>query len=489
MKKLFENWSIVGERLAKTTLVRHIALCYNAPMMRMTRALVVVMAFGSLAVRPAFAEPDPIAQVEQAYQDARQCYYGILADAQRVQQRRAWDQCLAKFLHVAQQYPQSPRSADANFTAAKLYEQLYQVSKSREDLTAAKDRYRAFAKRHRQHRLADDALYRAAVVAWEGFHKKGEAGRLLWEVTHWHRDGDMQTPATQFITQLEKIDGKKYQPIASLLPLPKGAATPPAPTTTTPTKAATTAPTTAPTPIAAGVATGAPQSTNAMHIIIDPGHGGTDPGAHGPGGTWEKDVTLAIAKRLGEQLKRQLHCKVTYTRTADKFISLEGRNRIANQRRADLFISIHANAAPNAKAAGIETYYLNNATDQAAKRLADRENAAVAGQGSELERIVSTMLQNAFTEGSHDLATHVQRALVSRLRRDYQDVKDLGVRSALFYVLVGAKSPAILVETSFLSNPAEERRLRDPKYQTAITTAIADGVAQFLRAAPARGTL
>ncbi|MBI4236917.1 MAG: N-acetylmuramoyl-L-alanine amidase [Deltaproteobacteria bacterium] len=449
-----------------------------------------VLALWSLAARAAFAEPDPIAQVEQAYQDARHCYYEILADAQRVQQRQAWDQCLAKFVRVAQQYPQSPRSADANFTAAKLYEQLYQISKSREDLTAAKDRYRAFAKRHRKHRLADDALYRAAVVAWEGFHQKGEAGRLLWQVTHWHRDGDMQTPATQFITQLEKIEGKTYKPIASLLPLPKNTPAQQSPAVTPPTKAPVAAATThtTPTPSAAVVAGTAP-ATNNMHIIVDAGHGGTDPGAHGPGGTWEKDVTLAIAKRLGAQLKQQLGCKVTYTRTSDKFVSLEARNKIANQRRADLFISIHANAAPNVKAAGIETYYLNNATDQAAKRLADRENAAVAGNGSELERIVSTMLQNAFTEGSHDLATQVQRALVQRLRRDYKDTKDLGVRSALFYVLVGAKSPAILVETSFLSNPTEEQRLRDPKYQTAITAAIADGVAQFLRAAPARSTL
>ncbi len=179
-------------------------------------------------------------------------------------------------------------------------------------------------------------------------------------------------------------------------------------------------------------------------------------------------------------MRRQLGSQVTLTRTRDRTVTLAERNRIANKRRADLFISIHANASKSPKPNGVQTYYLNNASDQAAQRLASRENAAV-GNKSELDHIVSIMLQNAFTDESRRLATTVQRHLVSTLNRSYSNISDKKVRSALFYVLVGAKSPSILVETSFISNPVEENRLRTTRYQELIAQGITNGVNEFLR--------
>jgi len=146
------------------------------------------------------------------------------------------------------------------------------------------------------------------------------------------------------------------------------------------------------------------------------------------------------------------------------------------------FISVHANASEGRSMSGVETYYLNNATDEAANRLAKRENHSSQARVSKVDHIISTMLQNVDTEESREVATKVQGALTSTLARFGKQgkVHDRGVRSALFYVLVGAKCPAILVETSFISNPREEKLLRDRAYQSSIAGAITNGVGSYL---------
>jgi N-acetylmuramoyl-L-alanine amidase len=214
--------------------------------------------------------------------------------------------------------------------------------------------------------------------------------------------------------------------------------------------------------------------------VIDPGHGGDDVGAIGPRGTREKDVALAIAGRLSNQLSQRFAAKVYLTRSRDKYISLDDRDKLAVSKGADVFVSIHANAAMSRKMNGIETYYLNNATDKAAERLAMRENKAEGKKLSDVEHILSTMLQNYDTVESKKLAIAVQNSLMKKMSKKYKGVKNRNVRSALFYVLVGAKCPAILVETSFISNPIEEKRLTSAAYQDDLATAIADGVSRYL---------
>jgi N-acetylmuramoyl-L-alanine amidase len=216
-------------------------------------------------------------------------------------------------------------------------------------------------------------------------------------------------------------------------------------------------------------------------IVIDPGHGGDEDGAIGPDGTKEKDVTLAIAKRLASELRSGLGARVYLTRTKDRTMTLDQRNDVAVRKKADLFISIHANASRDRSISGIETYFLNNASDEAAARLAAQENRNAGKKLTEVEHIISTMLQNYDAAESMDLAREVHGRLAKRVSRSPGHVKDRGVRSALFYVLVGAKCPAILVETAFISNPKEEKLLRDRKYQRNVADAIADGVKGYLK--------
>ncbi len=215
-------------------------------------------------------------------------------------------------------------------------------------------------------------------------------------------------------------------------------------------------------------------------IVIDPGHGGKDPGAIGPRGLREKDVALQIARKLASRLKNELGLEVFLTRNKDVFLTLEQRSAFAESKKADLFISIHANAADSKQAKGVETFYLNNASSHAAERLADRENKISSKKLSDVQTILTTMLQNANTEESRDIAGQVQKHLVGSLQKNFSGVEDLGVHTALFYVLVGSKCPGILVETSFVTNPKEEMRLKDSKYQWFMAAGITHGIREYI---------
>jgi N-acetylmuramoyl-L-alanine amidase len=218
-------------------------------------------------------------------------------------------------------------------------------------------------------------------------------------------------------------------------------------------------------------------------IVIDPGHGGSDPGA--PGylkGVWEKDIVLELARNLADKLRHRLQCTVILTRESDKKLALEERTAIANTRRADLFISLHTNAARNKKLAGIETYLLNLATDEQAIAVAARENATSKKNISDLEFILSDLMKHAKIGESTRLANDVHQSLIQGMRKNYSNIHDLGVKQAPFYVLLGARMPAILIETSFISNKLECERLLDPAYQDALCDAIATGVQTYVDA-------
>jgi N-acetylmuramoyl-L-alanine amidase len=214
-------------------------------------------------------------------------------------------------------------------------------------------------------------------------------------------------------------------------------------------------------------------------VIIDPGHGGHDTGAIGKEGTREKDVALSISKKLAEELKGK-GLEVVLTRDDDRFIRLEDRAKFANAEHGDLFISVHCNAAAKRKLRGIETYTLNTSADRYSIRLAARENQSSEKGINDLQFILADLATKANTEESSRLANQVQRNLVTGLSRKYAGIKDLGHKEALFYVLLGVKMPAILVETSFLSNPEEEERLASGAYQADVAKAIAQGVEAFL---------
>ncbi|GBE06807.1 MAG TPA: N-acetylmuramoyl-L-alanine amidase [Nitrospirae bacterium] len=218
-------------------------------------------------------------------------------------------------------------------------------------------------------------------------------------------------------------------------------------------------------------------------VVIDPGHGGKDPGAIGPNRLKEKDVVLAVAKKLGKILKEKHNIEVIFTRDRDVFIPLEERTAIANSKKADLFISIHANASRRRKARGIETYFLNWTNNREAIRVAARENAISVDKmkqaQDELQMILRDLARDNKKDESMKLAYNVQNSMVDSLSRDYKRVIDLGVKQALFYVLVGARMPSILIEVSFISNYEEEKRLAGKRYKDRIAEAIAKGVNRY----------
>ncbi|OQX23952.1 MAG: hypothetical protein BWK80_23370 [Desulfobacteraceae bacterium IS3] len=216
-------------------------------------------------------------------------------------------------------------------------------------------------------------------------------------------------------------------------------------------------------------------------IVIDPGHGGHDGGA--PGyykHVHEKDVVLAIGKLLAEKVRRELGCEAILTRSTDRFLSLEERTAIANTKNADLFISIHTNAHTDHSAYGIETYFLNLATDEDSIRVAARENATTRKNISDLQKILSDLMRNSKINESSRLAAYVQRTMYSQINSVYGRVKNKGVKQAPFYVLLGAQMPSILIETSFISNKRECERLTDPGYQGQLCDAIIKGIRRYI---------
>ena len=217
-------------------------------------------------------------------------------------------------------------------------------------------------------------------------------------------------------------------------------------------------------------------------VVVDAGHGGDDPGAVGyQKNVYEKDVVLKIAKVLANKIRKRLNCEVLMTRDRDKFLTLEGRTAFANTTNADLFISIHANAHRNRSIYGLETFYLNLATDDESIRVAARENATSTKNISDLHSILSDLMQNAKINESSRLATHVQDAMYKHLKKKYSYIKNNGVKQAPFYVLLGAQMPAILIETSFISNPRECKRLLSPKYHDQLCDAIVNGIENYVK--------
>ncbi len=210
-------------------------------------------------------------------------------------------------------------------------------------------------------------------------------------------------------------------------------------------------------------------------IMIDPGHGGKDPGAMW-GRLKEKNINLKLAKILGAMLARQ-GFRVLYTRTKDVFIPLEERTAMANSKKADLFISLHVNAHPNRRVHGIEVYYLNLASSRDAVRVAARENAVSSKKISDLQVILTDLMLNSKIKESSTLASDVLKGILKRVRR--YKMQDNGVKEAPFYVLMGAKMPAILIEIGYITNPRDRKKLTSTRYLTSLARGIVNGILAY----------
>jgi len=217
-------------------------------------------------------------------------------------------------------------------------------------------------------------------------------------------------------------------------------------------------------------------------IVIDAGHGGHDTGTIGPTGLMEKDLCLDVALRLGKIIQQKLPgAEVVYTRADDTFIPLEERTNIANEAKADLFISIHANSSQDHAARGIETYYLNLKGSAEAMEVAARENATAQEGVHDLQDLVKKIARTEKIDESKELAIDVQDSLSKKVEKSGKSIRNRGVRKAPFVVLIGADMPSILTEISFLSNPADEKLLKQPEQRQRVAEGLYQGVASYLQ--------
>jgi N-acetylmuramoyl-L-alanine amidase len=214
-------------------------------------------------------------------------------------------------------------------------------------------------------------------------------------------------------------------------------------------------------------------------IVIDAGHGGHDQGTQSPHGLIEKDLVLDVAQRVGKLIEERMNAEVIYTRSDDTYVPLEGRTAIANQRKADLFLSIHANSSPLPRIAGMETFYLNFTDSRDALDVAARENASSQKSIFELQDIIQKITLHEKLDESREFAGRLQAALYSFSSRNLPGQKNRGVKKAPFVVLIGANMPSVLAEIGFLSNSREEILLKKPDYRQKLAESLYRGISKY----------
>ncbi len=493
------------------------------------RPLVVALALISM---PALGRPAPAGTVQaRKLQAGKSALEKLRTDPRRRRYRDGWEAVIRLFDGAVRAAPRGKRAPEAALAAARARAELWEVSRSPADARAAlaalrkvDDDYpgpfgvQALASAIRladlcrlpgeraetARRLAERSPQDAKAIASRGRDSAPQAEAS----TPPPADGDGAEVDPKASKAVERIveDAKSRASARaeaaaaddddddSEAPEPEAPADPPArsPPIVRAVKtavAALTEPEDAPARAAkarelrsAALATGslaAQLGLKVRRVVVDAGHGGRDTGAIGPRGAREKDLALAIAKKVAARLKA-LGFQVILTRKTDVFVPLDERTRIANEARADLFISIHCNAARRRRLQGIETWTLNVASDRYAARLAAFENAEADHTVSDLRLILADLATRANASDARDLAVSVQSSLVRTLRSRVGPVRDHGVKQALFYVLLGTRMPSILVETGFISNPAEEARLKSGRFQAGTAEAVARGVKEYV---------
>ena len=218
-----------------------------------------------------------------------------------------------------------------------------------------------------------------------------------------------------------------------------------------------------------------------QRIVIDPGHGGKDPGCVGKENTYEKDIVLDICLRLKTLLLQNQGLEIILTRETDFLVPLDDRAELANQKKADIFISVHANSYPNRKRSGVEAFYLNFNQDPDVLKVAAAENATTTKNISQQREILEKIIRTNKLLESRDLANRLQKSLVTRLASQYEGIKNLGVKGGPFWVLIGGEMPSVLVEISHLSNPEEEQRLNTTQYRQMVAQGLYEGILQYIQ--------
>lgn len=337
---------------------------------------------------------------------------------------------------------------NAIYLNISVYQTLYLISQDPKDLESSLNNINKFVDTYPDNQLADDAILKRAHIYRDNFSDLNAAKSAYQLIIEKYKDSDMYQVAKLELEQLGKLGYQKQDLVSDKKNDSSNQ-----------------------------------RQNNWPLVVIDPGHGGDDFGSTGVGGLLEKDVTLDVAYRLKNLLESKPGVKVRLTRKIDKFVPLVERTNLANDFEAALFISLHTNASPNSKLHGIETFYLDTSGDLSSKKLAERENQslvyeAVAG---DLQYMISDLIQNAKIGDSIVLANIIQKNLISDLKSKWSPVKDLGVKKALFYVLVGAHMPCVLVELSFIDHQKEGERLASTDFRQDLASSLAGAIRAYLK--------
>ena len=365
----------------------------------------------------------------------------------------SWQACADTFRKVYDNNPKWHLRVAALFRCGVALEEKAKVTKSAVDARNAASVYEQAAKKYPSSALADDALFRAAVVYNELLNDQKKARVHLEHIARRYSRADHAKIAAEYRA---KMDGKT-QSRSSEAKKSSG--------------------------IKAPGSTGshmlaAQLGLSVRTIIIDPGHGGKDPGTM-HNGVVEKDVNLDVAQRL-KTILNKLGYKVYLTRTGNKGISLSERVSFSRRNKGDLFVSIHVNAAENTSISGLETYILDFARTSSASRLAMVENAD-SGRLGDMDKILTEILTGARTSESRRLAENIQKSTLSYLKKNGASTRDGGVKGAPFFVLVGSSMPSVLVEVGYCSNKTEASRLKTTKHRQRLAQGLANGIHAYAK--------
>ena len=374
---------------------------------------------------------------EFSYVKLHEKYLALRNSDIEVSEPADWKRLAEQLTNFREQNQTHRRAPNALFEAASLYRVLYSVSNNNEDLQRAIILYEKLAAKYVGNSLADNALVHKGDLIYFHLKDKASARRDYLEVVEGYPNSDMRALAENrlFDLQTGSINVKRSK-----------------------------------------------TSTNKTVIVIDPGHGGEDFGAEGSDGLTEKEIVLEIANYLKSIVEKDLDVVVRLTREHDEFIPLAERTRFANDFEADLFISLHVNASPSGKLSGFETYYLDNTDDRASHKLAERENGPGMDlyQNGDLHFMLSDLIQSAKMEDSIQLAHEIQGQTMSHLKKNWEVSKNIGVKRAPFYVLVGAHMPCVLVEMFFINNLNDAKNLSNKAFRKDIAHGILSGIKRFL---------
>lgn len=465
---------------------------------RVVQTLLIACCICVLA-NAAAAAPQSPGEVQRAYDDARAYYLKLSRDDPKVTDLMEWERAASDLLTFVRNHEDANYTPRALHLLGRLYEHTYLQRKFRTGLSRAVYFYEQLAKDYRGNPLADDALLYLGDLRRGALKDEVAAKAAYYEIVDVYPDGDMVEKARARLglkaNQKPKPPGERGTPADSKLvkEVPTETDAPPPATA----EEVPIAPTPEPVEENTGLLAifnkrknnvgeegkeifSSESAVRRPVIVIDPGHGGIEEGAHGVSGIMEKEVVLSIAMMLDELLRERLRARTVLTRSDDRQVPLQERTRIANDQQADLFISVHANASEFKTAFGIETYFLDNTNDKSSLKLAERENQSVAATGeSDLSFILSDLIQNAKLDDSITLAHQLQDSMTDNLSRYYKGIKNLGVKKAPFYVLVGAHMPCVLVEVSFIDHPVEGARLGTRRYQKLIAASLYEGIRAY----------